>query len=110
MKKRGIRGIENKENGGNGYPFGTHAGPSLLSQSDLLCFTSFMLVFPPGCRYEVSPAILFACCYSVYGGPNSVCSPSGYLSSHQHLLLNLSPFSYPLLTAETVPADSDSMS
>jgi hypothetical protein len=45
IKKRGIRGIENKGNGGNGYPFGTRAGPSLLSQSDLSCLMSFMLVF-----------------------------------------------------------------
>jgi hypothetical protein len=29
----------------NGYPSGTHAGPSLLIQLDLLCFTSFLLVF-----------------------------------------------------------------
>jgi hypothetical protein len=28
-------------------------------------------------------------------GPDSVCSPYSYLSSHQYLLLNLSPFSYP---------------
>jgi hypothetical protein len=45
IKKRGIRGSENKGNGGKGYPSGTHAGLSLLSQSDLSCFTSFMLVF-----------------------------------------------------------------
>jgi hypothetical protein len=30
---------------GNGYLFGTHAGPSLLSQLDPSFFTSFMLVF-----------------------------------------------------------------
>jgi hypothetical protein len=43
IKKRRIRGIENKGNGGNGYPFGTCAGPSLLSWSDPSCFTSFMV-------------------------------------------------------------------
>jgi hypothetical protein len=37
---------------------------------------------------------LFACRYSVYVSPDSVCSPSGYLSSHQYILLNLSLFSY----------------
>jgi hypothetical protein len=52
------------------------------------------LTFSPRCQYEVSSTILFACCYSVYMGPNLVCSPSGYLSSHQHLLLDLSLFSY----------------
>jgi hypothetical protein len=45
IKKRGIRGIENKGNGENGYPFGTRTGPSLLSQSDLSCLMSFMLGF-----------------------------------------------------------------
>jgi hypothetical protein len=45
MKEKGKRGIENKGNGGNGYPSGTHAGPTLLIQSDPSCFTSFMLVF-----------------------------------------------------------------
>jgi hypothetical protein len=45
MKKKGIRGIEDKGNEGNGYPSGTHAGTSLLIQLDPLCFTSFMLVF-----------------------------------------------------------------
>jgi hypothetical protein len=45
IKKRGIRGSENKGNGGKKYPFGTRAGPSLLSRSDPSRFTSFMLVF-----------------------------------------------------------------
>jgi hypothetical protein len=45
IQKRGIRGSENKGNGGKGYLFGTRAGPSLLSQSDPLRFMSFMLVF-----------------------------------------------------------------
>jgi hypothetical protein len=45
IKKRGIRGSENKGNGGNGYPLGTRTGPSLLNQLDSLCLTSFMLVF-----------------------------------------------------------------
>jgi hypothetical protein len=45
MRKRRKRGIENKGNGGNGYLSGTCTGPSLLIQSDPLCFTSFMLVF-----------------------------------------------------------------
>jgi hypothetical protein len=70
------------------------AEPSLLSQLDLLHFTSFMLYFSLGCQYEVSPAILFSCHYSVYAGPNSVCSPSGH-PPRLYLLLNLSPFSYP---------------
>jgi hypothetical protein len=39
-----------------------------------------------------------------------VCSPSGYLSSPQHLLLDLSPSGYPSLAAEMVPADDNSMS
>jgi hypothetical protein len=45
IRKRGIRGIENKGNEENGYPLGTHAGPSLLSQADPLCLTSCILVF-----------------------------------------------------------------
>jgi hypothetical protein len=45
IKKRGIRGSKNKGNEENGHPLGTHAGPSLLSQADLSCITSFMLVF-----------------------------------------------------------------
>jgi hypothetical protein len=45
MRKRGIRGSEDKENKGNGYTLGTHAGPSLLSQADPSGVTSFMLVF-----------------------------------------------------------------
>jgi hypothetical protein len=94
IRKRGIRGSENKGNEGNGYPVGTHTGPSLLSRVDPLCLMSFMLVFSPGCRYEVSPAIPLACCYLVYVGPDSVCSSSSYLPSHQHLLLDLSPFRY----------------
>jgi hypothetical protein len=57
----------------------------------------------PGCQYEVGPAIPFTCHYSVYVGPDSVCSPSGYLSSHQYLLLNLSLFSYPYVMKVTSP-------
>jgi hypothetical protein len=45
IKKRGIRGSKNKGNEENGYPLGTHAGPSLLSRVDPLCVMSFMLVF-----------------------------------------------------------------
>jgi hypothetical protein len=45
MRKRGIRGSEDKGNEGNRYTLGTHAGPSLLSWADLLCIMSFMLVF-----------------------------------------------------------------
>jgi hypothetical protein len=45
IKEKRKGGIENKGNGGNGYPSGTRAGPSLLIWSDPLCFTSFMLVF-----------------------------------------------------------------
>jgi hypothetical protein len=44
MRKRGIRGSEDKGNEGNGYTLGTRAGPSLLSQADPSCITSFMLV------------------------------------------------------------------
>jgi hypothetical protein len=94
IRKRGIRGSENKGNEGNEYPLGTHAGPSLLGRADPLCLTSFMLVFSPGCRYGVGPAVPLGCRYSVYAGPNSVCSSSSYLPSHQHLLLNLSPSRY----------------
>jgi hypothetical protein len=94
IKKRGIRGSENKGNEGNGYLSGTCAGPGLLSWANLSCLTSFMLVFSPGCRYEVGPAVPLTCRYSVYAGPDSVCSSSSYLPSHQHLLLDLSPFRY----------------
>jgi hypothetical protein len=45
IRKRGIRGSEDKGNEGNGYTLGTCAGPSLLSQADPLCVMSFMLVF-----------------------------------------------------------------
>jgi hypothetical protein len=45
IRKRGIRGSEDKGNEGNGYTLGTHAGPSLLSQADPLCITFFILVF-----------------------------------------------------------------
>jgi hypothetical protein len=45
IKKRGIRGSKNKGNEKNGYPLGTHAGPSLLSRADPSCVTFFMLVF-----------------------------------------------------------------
>jgi hypothetical protein len=45
MRKRGIRGSEDKGNEGNGYTLGTHAGLSLLSRADLSCITFFMLVF-----------------------------------------------------------------
>jgi hypothetical protein len=44
-KKKGNKGSEDKGNEGNGYTLGTHAGPSLLSQADPSCITSFMLVF-----------------------------------------------------------------
>jgi hypothetical protein len=94
IRKRGIRGSENKGNKGTGYLLGTRAGPSLLSWVDPSCLTSFMLVFSPRCRYEVGPAVPLACYYSVYAGPDSVCSSSSYHPSHQHLLLNLSPFRY----------------
>jgi hypothetical protein len=40
---------------------------------------------------------------------HSVCSSLSYLPAHQHSLLDLSPFRYLLLTAETVPADGNSM-
>jgi hypothetical protein len=45
IRKRGIRGSENKGNEGNGYSLGTYAGPSMLSQADPSCLMSFMLVF-----------------------------------------------------------------
>jgi hypothetical protein len=45
IKKRGIRRSKNKGNEENGYPLGTHTGPSLLSQADPSCITFFMLVF-----------------------------------------------------------------
>jgi hypothetical protein len=45
IKKRGITGSKNKGNEENGYPWGTRAGPSLLSRADLSCVASFMLVF-----------------------------------------------------------------
>jgi hypothetical protein len=45
IRKRGIRGSENKGNEDNRYLLGTHAGLSLLSQADPSCITSFMLVF-----------------------------------------------------------------
>jgi hypothetical protein len=45
IRKRGIRGSENKENEEKGYPLDTHTGPSILSQVDPSCLTSFMLVF-----------------------------------------------------------------
>jgi hypothetical protein len=41
--------------------------------------------------------------------PDSVCSSLSYLPVHQHSLLDLSPFRYLLLTAETVPVDGNSM-
>jgi hypothetical protein len=44
-KKRGIRGSENKGNEENGYLLGACAGPSILSQADLSCLASFILVF-----------------------------------------------------------------
>jgi hypothetical protein len=44
-RKRGIRGSENKGNEENGYPLGTHIGPSILRWTDPSCLTSFMLVF-----------------------------------------------------------------
>jgi hypothetical protein len=58
---------------------------------------------------EVGPAVLFAGRYSVYVGPDSVCSSSDYLPVHQHSLLDLSPSRYLLLTVETVPEDVNSM-
>jgi hypothetical protein len=109
IRKRGIRGSEDKGNERNGYMLCTCAGPSLLSQVDPSCVMFFILVFSPGCRYGVGPAIPLACRYSVYASPNSVCSSLSYLPVHQHSLLDLSPFRYSLLTAETVPADGNSM-
>jgi hypothetical protein len=40
-KKRGIRGSENKGNEEKGYPLDARAGPSILSQADLLCLLFF---------------------------------------------------------------------
>jgi hypothetical protein len=94
IRKGGIRGSENKGGEEKEYLLDAHAGPSILSWTDLSCLISFMLVFYPGYRYKVSPAVPLACCYSVYAGPDSVCSSSSYLSPHQHLLLDLSPFRY----------------
>jgi hypothetical protein len=45
IRKRRIRGSENKGNEENGYPLGTRAGPSLLSRVDPSCLMSCMLVF-----------------------------------------------------------------
>jgi hypothetical protein len=45
IRKRGIRGSENKGNEENGYPLDTRAGLSLLSRADPSCLMSFMLVF-----------------------------------------------------------------
>jgi hypothetical protein len=45
IRRRQLRGSEDKGNEGNGYTLGTHAGPSLLSRADLSCVTSFILVF-----------------------------------------------------------------
>jgi hypothetical protein len=44
IRKRGIRGSENKGNEEKGYPLDVHTGPSILSQANLLCIMSFMLV------------------------------------------------------------------
>jgi hypothetical protein len=108
-KKRGIRGSEDKGNEGNGSTLCTRAGPSSLSRADPSCVTFFILVFSPGCQCGVGPAVPLACRYSVYAGPDSVCSSLSYLPVHQHSLLDLSPCRYSLLTAETVPADGNSM-
>jgi hypothetical protein len=109
IRKRGIIGSEDKGNKGNGSTLCTCAGLSLLSRADPSYVTFFILVFSPGCRYGVSPAVPLACRYSVYAGPNSVCSSLSYLPVHQHSLLDLSPFKYSLLTAETVLVDGNSM-
>jgi hypothetical protein len=93
-RKRGIRGSEDKGNEGNGYTLCTRTGLSLLSRADLSCVMFFILVSSPGCQYGVGPAIPLACRYSVYVGPDSVCSSLSYLLVHQHSLLNLSPFRY----------------
>jgi hypothetical protein len=45
IRKKAIRGSEDKGNEGNGYTLGTCARPSLLSQADPSCVMSFMLVF-----------------------------------------------------------------
>jgi hypothetical protein len=45
-------------------------------------------------EHYIGPAVPLACRYSVYAGPDLVCSSSSYLPSHQHLLLDLSPFRY----------------
>jgi hypothetical protein len=45
--------------------------------------------FSPGCQYEVSPSGPFACCYSVYAGPNS-----GMLSFGLPLFPPISPTQY----------------
>jgi hypothetical protein len=65
IRKRGIRGSEDKGNEGNRSTLCTCAGPSLLSWVDPLCVTFFILVFSPGCRYGVGPAVPLACRYSV---------------------------------------------
>jgi hypothetical protein len=44
IRKRGIRGSEDKGNEENGYTLGICAGPSLLSQADPSCIMFFMLV------------------------------------------------------------------
>jgi hypothetical protein len=45
IRQSRIKGIEDKGNEGNRYTLGTRTGPGLLSQVDLSCITSFMLVF-----------------------------------------------------------------
>jgi hypothetical protein len=45
IRKRGIRGSENKGNKEKEYPLDAHAGPSILSWVDPSCPMSFMLVF-----------------------------------------------------------------
>jgi hypothetical protein len=44
IRKRGIRGSENKGNEEKGYLLDACAGPSISSQVDLLCIMSSMLV------------------------------------------------------------------
>jgi hypothetical protein len=107
IRKRGIRGSEDKGNEGNGYMLGTCTGPSLLSWADPSFVTYWYC--SPGCRYGVGPAVPLTCRYSFYVDPDSVCSSLSYLPAHQHSLLDLSPSRYLLLTAETVPADGNSM-
>jgi hypothetical protein len=92
--KRGERGIENKGNGGNGYPSGICAGPSLLIWSDPSSFMSFMLIFLDANIKSVLPFYSLVTIPAMWV-PTWICSPSGYLSSHQYIPLDLPPSGYP---------------